>query len=685
MIIVTRHHSGSRNRSRRLFGGLRPVGRLLPILLLAASSLAAQGLDLDREEFDTTWGYAEIRHPDLSFEAMPSYSIESYAVEMAGLPGIPSCCPAFESGSGSAPGFAITAGRHITDRLRLVGSAGVALSSGSFSALEQKMVDGGNGGVVGTFEHRIDVSRTTLRLAPGAEYDLFNGLFAFASAPIRFTVGGSFEQNETILSPGNIRFENDRRARLEESGSIPDLTRLGIDIAFGLGYALPLDDDGGLALVPRAGMRFGLSEIVAGTSWRTTDLEFGLGIRIRRDRRDSVIVDTILTPKPIIITHGGERIVTVSTEKEKYVDTLGLQVVRTSTLVPLLRDLFYDEGSAAIPERYRRLTADEAERFDEELIDGEAFDVYYELLNVLGARMRRYPDATLTLTGCNTNVGVEKNNRELSRERAEGVRDYLVDVWSIAPERISVEARNLPSRPSPTRNEDGRSENRRVELSSSDRRLLDPVRTLDTAIRPDRSVIYFDIAEPKRFLSWQVEARQGSRSIMDESGAGTPPDRIPLVLASGAITVELTDEPITFEVRLTDASGTVTTEEGEVLVRREERTRPGAEAYWMVVFGYDKRTLDAESRRTLARIEDWIDRRNGYVVELVGQTDRTGNAEYNRRLSVARATAVVDELGEGDESMRGVGNAKLEYPNDLPEGRYYSRNVKIVTRTDDEE
>jgi len=107
------------------------------------------------------------------------------------------------------------------------------------------------------------------------------------------------------------------------------------------------------------------------------------------------------------------------------------------------------------------------------------------VLNIIGKRMIEHPEAAITLTGCNDNIGAEKGNRKLSTARAEAVRDYLQTGWNIAPDRILIEARNLPKMPSTSRLEEGQADNRRVEITSENPAILDLVRSTYFATRID--------------------------------------------------------------------------------------------------------------------------------------------------------------------------------------------------------
>ena len=671
----------------RMIGRARLLLLAMALLLTSASTLRAQS---GQTVYDTTYISETESIPIWVGGIHPETSLENWSVEMRGLPGIPSCCPEYLSGSGRTIGLDVEGGLVLGNNLRLVGEIGYGLINGTFRTVEEEFLDAGNGGVTGEIEHTIDIALQRIRFSPMLEFSPVARLWVGGGLALGITTAGDFEQTERLLSPDNVRFENRQRTRLSQSGSIPERSSILFGLKSIVRYELPLDTANRLHLVPFAGIDLDLSEGISGTNWRRRGLTFGLGVRYRRERTETRVIDTVITSRVldsiIVAIPDPDILINVLTEHGNAVETidsLHLDAVRTSTLVPLLNDIFFDEGSAEIPSRYEKTTAEETTYFSESQIDGEAFDIYYRILSIIGERMRRYPESTLNLVGCNTNIGPEKGNKELSRKRAESIRDYLVEIWQIAPERMTLSARNLPASPSPLRNEDGRSENRRVELSSSDRRIFAPVLTHDTAIRPNRSVIYFEMKDREKYHGWSLEARQGLEVIMKESGEGTPPEKIPLAVTSGAAMLKLTEEPIRYWLTLTDAKGELHTDNGEIGISRSESARQGSEAYWMVVFGYNRRKLGEKAEETIKKVARWVEERDGEIVEMVGQTDRSGNANYNKILSRDRAAAVAKPLNVTGDLIRGVGNTLLEYPNDLPEGRYYSRNVKVVTRTDE--
>ena len=68
-------------------------------------------------------------------------------------------------------------------------------------------------------------------------------------------------------------------------------------------------------------------------------------------------------------------------------------------------------------------------------------------------------------------------------------------------------------------------------------------------------------------------------------------------------------------------------------------------------------------------------------IEIIGYTDRTGDAEYNRSLSARRAEAAFNSINRKDATFKGIGEDILLYDNNTPEGRFYCRTVEITVKT----
>jgi outer membrane protein OmpA-like peptidoglycan-associated protein len=127
-----------------------------------------------------------------------------------------------------------------------------------------------------------------------------------------------------------------------------------------------------------------------------------------------------------------------------------------------------------------------------------------------------HPWAGLTITGCNSNYEEEEGNLDLSKARAEAVKDYLVNVWGIAPTRLTVESRNLPERSSTSSVELGRAENRRVELQSSDAGILKPVLTNNVDMKIEGENMVTEIYSLNLFDFNSAEISEKNSAILEK-------------------------------------------------------------------------------------------------------------------------------------------------------------------------
>jgi OmpA-OmpF porin, OOP family len=103
-----------------------------------------------------------------------------------------------------------------------------------------------------------------------------------------------------------------------------------------------------------------------------------------------------------------------------------------------------------------------------------------------------------------------------------------------------------------------------------------------------------------------------------------------------------------------------------------------------VYFNVNSAVLSPESKQALDGIAQKAMSTKGYVIEIAGFTDTSGNMEKNRALSERRADAVVRYLQENhDIPLRrmitpfGYGQMKPVADNTTPEGRRQNRRVEV--------
>ena len=219
---------------------------------------------------------------------------------------------------------------------------------------------------------------------------------------------------------------------------------------------------------------------------------------------------------PVLSLHITESFPARDTLAPKQIDLVADVTGWATHLLPMI---FFDQGSSVIPERYVRFTGSGATQeyseradvittvtFDRNLYSsrddspstsydleiGEATehfsDKYYEILNVLGDRLRRHPATTITVRG--EYSGEPGEEERIAAERAAVVREYLVGIWGIAPERITI----MPPRrgAGPQENPFRQQEARRVVIASQSWEIHRPV--LFRHVRLTQPTLFIDAA-----------------------------------------------------------------------------------------------------------------------------------------------------------------------------------------------
>ena len=143
---------------------------------------------------------------------------------------------------------------------------------------------------------------------------------------------------------------------------------------------------------------------------------------------------------------------------------LNFEILTMADGSPLTRIVFFEAGKSELPDYYT-LFADrtEAESFNEASLS-TALDKYYNVLNLVGKNLSQNHSSRIRIVGCNSDNGIERDNLDLSKARAENVMHYLSKIWGIENSRMVLEARNLPANPTPTDYVGSRPENQRVEI-----------------------------------------------------------------------------------------------------------------------------------------------------------------------------------------------------------------------------
>ena len=374
--------------------------------------------------------------------------------------------------------------------------------------------------------------------------------------------------------------------------------------------------------------------------------------------------------------------------------------LQVSETLPLRHSVFFDEGSSAVPNRYVLLTPDQASSFKEEQLQQEPtqitsgrsarqLNVYYNILNILGDRMRSNPAANISLSGASAQGPVA------GKAFAETVKQYLVSVFGISNSRIETQGRTKPLIPSekPGATKELtllRAGDRRVDIQSNSAELLmevggglmKPVQINSTINPLDSQVVFTNDGASVLLKSWTVE-------LTDENG--TTQKHGPYTTDETNMTVAsiLGDRSEgTYKVIMLGESknGSAVTKEGSVSLKRGEESIEKAYRY-SILFDFDKTQTTASYAKFLTDVVSPLIS-EGSTVSIHGHTDVIGGDAYNLNLSKQRASET-QTIIESALNKAGTSNVKFEtsgfgedlsrlpFDNNLPEERFYNRTVII--------
>jgi len=91
--------------------------------------------------------------------------------------------------------------------------------------------------------------------------------------------------------------------------------------------------------------------------------------------------------------------------------------------------------------------------------------LYHAELKKLAHFLKKFPNATVIIEGHTDSVGDKASNMKLSQNRADSVRNYIINNFGIAPERLSAKGFG-PTKPiAGNETADGKQKNRRIEAN----------------------------------------------------------------------------------------------------------------------------------------------------------------------------------------------------------------------------
>jgi Mg-chelatase subunit ChlD len=188
---------------------------------------------------------------------------------------------------------------------------------------------------------------------------------------------------------------------------------------------------------------------------------------------------------------------------------------------PVLNKVFFETGESEIPDSYVLLKSRAHTAAFNEKVLTSSLDRYKNVLNIVGRHLSAFPEGHIRIVGSNSDSGVEKGKLDLSRARAEAVKDYLHTVWDIDSARMKVEARNLPANAAPANQVGSRPENQRVEIiyDSSDMQAMAANQFIAESSNLNEIKIMPQIVAEYGVANWELSIQADNKTIKTLKGS----------------------------------------------------------------------------------------------------------------------------------------------------------------------
>ncbi|MBU3740810.1 MAG: hypothetical protein FGM24_00835 [Candidatus Kapabacteria bacterium] len=364
-----------------------------------------------------------------------------------------------------------------------------------------------------------------------------------------------------------------------------------------------------------------------------------------------------------------------------------INVNRSESIYMVLPTIFFDSLSATIPSRYRQLRTSDISLY-RETDEATAQDaVYHDVLNVIGSRVKS-TNAPITIRGYIDAVS-DSADCELSLRRAISVRSYLVYVWGIDSNLVSVEWNPTDCQPevvSTSQSPKAQEERRRVTISSTSPSLYLPILRMDqsTSLVPAINQVKLDglSLTDVAIKQWAYKFERENQILWSREGTGifSDLDLSPAVEATRIYRNR--DAPVVVTLTLiTEQQDTLITAIQMPTVLNQNRQK--IKRLSLATFDIRSSSISDRDQGLLKNFMDRLDK--GDKVEIIGYSDDLGERDANLRLSQRRAETVADiarKLRTDVSVTSVVGKGSSELPVGVtdynrPENRFLSRIVQL--------
>ncbi|MBS1904944.1 MAG: hypothetical protein JSS75_14665 [Bacteroidetes bacterium] len=218
-----------------------------------------------------------------AFGVYGDFSDNIHSADFQHLPGVPSCCPRYETGTGPGIAAGVLYSLPVATDLMMQFRLGFQSIGATLSETEFTTVYHNSAPVQGAFTHTLDASISTLGLEPIVGWKVLGKLQLHLGMHAALLLAKSYTQQEQITQPdGSGTFldslgnDSHSRIRNQSSGTIPNASAFQAALITGISYSLPLNEQRTMELHPELMYSYGVTNIATSLQWKANSVRAGV-------------------------------------------------------------------------------------------------------------------------------------------------------------------------------------------------------------------------------------------------------------------------------------------------------------------------------------------------------------------------------------------------------------------------
>lgn len=640
-----------------------------------------------------------------------NFGLNLYGSDFKNLGNSNTCCPGFTSGFGTGLNFGAGYNYLVDKGTWLFLGLDYTNMNSDFIVTQNEQIN-----LLGTnkkdaqIEQKVIAELSSLGISIGAIYELFEAFDASLGYRLGLPNDLNYRQTEILVAPNDGVFqETGSRTRTDNSGIIPN--NMYHSLLGKLAYRLYTSNDKSTYLNPNISFNIGLNSTNEEMNLTPNSINFGVdwAYNFGGSASAPVVPTNNIEPEPKVTIDNDIVAANVETKKtdppnviirpisvdrnnkRQTRNEVIIDEVKSIRMVPLLNYVFFEKDSTSLPIRYSTFNKKESFNFNSNnLFEVNTLDIYHHLLNVIGERMMANPKSKLSIVGTKSENESGELGKVIPIERAKSVRNYLANTWGIADNRLIISSIDKPTLPSTSSELESIEENQRVELYSTDDKILEPLLLKDTLYTPiTKEIDFYTVLDTNvKDFSWTFKVFSDENSVyFDESSRETPPLTTKFVITEEIANKIKDKRELTYRFDIVTAKEERENVTGTINITinsLEQKERDKAndvriDKYSLILFDFDKYELSKKNLEILDIVKKNITNDSRLLIS--GYSDKIGDSEYNKTLSKKRTESVSSQFPNNKKELFPYGESIIIFNNNLPEGRFYSRTVTIKAIT----